>query len=159
MTSSNFPADRGGGSTFLSADGMRFGLLPLIARLLVTSEFLVAVRGKVFGWESQAAYMAASGMHFVTPLLVAALVIEAVGSLCLIAGWQAQAAATVMFVYLGIVSVRLHGFWNMTGMAAGGNMTQFFKNMGMMGCLLMIAVYGPGRWVVGRRSAPRPRSS
>jgi len=40
----------------------------------------------------------------------------------------------------------------MTGMGAGLNVGQFFKNMGMMGCLLMIAVYGPGKWVLGKGS-------
>ena len=38
------------------------------------------------------------------------------------------------------------------GMAAFANEGQFFKNLGMMGCLLMIAVYGPGRWVLDRRT-------
>jgi putative oxidoreductase len=50
-----------------------------------------------------------------------------------------------------IVSVRLHDFWNQTGMAAGENETHFFKNIGMMGGLLMIAAYGPGLWAFGRR--------
>jgi uncharacterized membrane protein YphA (DoxX/SURF4 family) len=52
----------------------------------------------------------------------------------------------------GIVSVRLHAFWNQTGNAAGMNETEFFKNLGMMGCLLMISVYGPGLWTL-----PPPR--
>jgi len=134
--------------SFLSRDPIRFGLLPLVARLLVTSEFLVAVRGKTFDWSGQAAYMQSKGMTMIVPLLAMALVIEAVGSLCLITGYRARTAAAVMFVYLGIVSVRLHAFWNQTGNAAGMNETQFFKNLGMMGCLLMISVYGPGLWTI-----------
>lgn len=130
-------------------DTVRFGLLPLVARLLLVSEFLVALNGKITGWDGQAAYMASKGMHFIPPLLGAALVIELVGSICLISGYRAQLAAAVMFVYLGIVSVRLHAFWSQTGMAAGLNQGQFFKNLGMMGGLLMIAVYGPGIWAVG----------
>jgi putative oxidoreductase len=134
---------------------VRFGLLPFVARLLLVSEFVVAVNGKVFGWNDQAAYMAANGMHFIAPLLGAALAIELIGSICLVTGIFAQPAAAIMFVYLGIVSVRLHDFWNKTGMAAGGTQTQFFKNLGMMGGLLMIAVYGPGLWSLGRRVARR----
>jgi len=102
--------------------------------------------------------MASHGMTFVTPLLAAALAIEAIGSICLITGYQARAAAAVMCVYLAIVSVRLHDFWNMTGMAAGGNETQFFKNVGMMGGLLMIAIYGPGLWALGSSSSPTSQS-
>lgn len=134
-------------------DWFTYGALPFLARLLIASEFVIAVTGKIFGWAGQEAYMASAGMTLIGPLLGAALAIEALGTLCVVTGFQARTAAAVLFVYLGIVSVRLHGFWHMTGMAAGANETHFFKNMGMMGCLLMIAVYGPGRWVVGRSSS------
>ena len=72
--------------------------------------------------------------------------IEAVGSLCLILGFKAREGAAVMFVYLGIVSVTLHNYWAMSGAAAGAHQTAFFKNLGMMSGLLLIACYGPGRW-------------
>jgi putative oxidoreductase len=124
-------------------------LVPLAARLLVSGEFVVAVNGKIFGWSGQAAYMTAHGMHAVAPLLGLALLIEAVGTLCLILGIGARPAAAIMFVYLGIVSVRLHDFWAMTGRAADANVGEFFKNLGMMGCLLMIAHFGAGRWALG----------
>jgi putative oxidoreductase len=127
---------------------IHFGLLPLVARLLVTPEFLVAVRGKTFGWSGQAAYMQSKGMTMIVPLLATALVIEAVGSLCLITGYRARGAAAVMFVYLGIVSVRLHAFWSQTGNGAAMNQQAFLRNLGMMGCLLMISVYGPGLWTL-----------
>jgi putative oxidoreductase len=129
---------------------LKYGALPFLARLLVSSEFVIALNGKIFGWSGQAAYMASHGMTMIPFFLGAALAIEALGTLCVVTGFQARAAAAVMFVYLGIVSVRLHDFWHQTGMVSGLNQGQFFKNLGMMGCLLMIAVYGPGRWVVGR---------
>jgi putative oxidoreductase len=130
-------------------DRLRFGLFPLIARLLLSAEFLIAVNGKITGWDGQAAYMAAHGMRFIPPLLGAALGIELVGSICLITGFGARIAAAIMFVYLGIVSVELHNFWAKSGASAGMNQTEFFKNMGMMGGLLMMAVYGPGVWALG----------
>ena len=75
------------------------------------------------------------------------------GTACLVTGFKARQAAAIMCVYLGIVSVELHDFWNLTGIAAGANETHFFKNLGMMGGLLMIAAYGPGRWAVGGRGS------
>jgi putative oxidoreductase len=133
---------------------LTFGFLPLLARLLLTAEFAIAVDGKITDWQGQAGYMAAHGMTMIAPLLGAALAIELAGSIALVTGYQARAAAAVMFLYLGIVSLRLHDFWNIADpMAAGGAQTQFFKNLGMMGGLLMIAAYGPGRWAMG---APRP---
>ena len=126
------------------------GLLPLAARFALSAEFVIAALGKATGWSGQEAYMESHGMRMVGPLLGAALVIEAVGTACLVTGFKAREAAAIMCVYLGIVSVELHDFWNLTGMAAGTNETHFFKNLGMMGGLLMIAAYGPGRWSVGR---------
>lgn len=135
-------------------DSVKFGALPLLARLLVCSEFVIALNGKIFGWSGQAAYMASHGMTFIGPLLGAALAIELLGTICVVSGFRAREAAAVMFVYLGIVSVRLHDFWNETGMISGLNQGQFFKNLGMMGCLLMIVVYGPGLWALGKESKP-----
>jgi putative oxidoreductase len=132
------------------AHNLRFGAAPLVARWLLTAEFLVAVNGKIFGWSDQAAYMAAHHMTMIAPLLAAALVIEAVGAVCLISGVLARTAGAIMFVYLGIVSVRLHDFWNQSAGMASMNSTQFFKNLGIMGGLLMIAIYGPGLWTLDR---------
>lgn len=140
--------ERGVGESAEVTARLRFGLLPLVARLLLVAEFLIALNGKITGWDGQAAYMTAKGMHFVAPLLGAALVIEALGSLCVIAGFRARTAAGVLFVYLGIVTLRLHDFWALTGASASANETHFFKNLGMMGGLLMLAIYGPGTWAV-----------
>ena len=77
-------------------------------------------------------------------LLAAALVIEGLGSLCLITGFAARAAATVMFLYLIPVTFLLHEFMS----------TNFQKNLGIMGGLLMIAAYGPGRLALAARRSP-----
>lgn len=133
-------------------DRLSSGLLPFLARLLIIAEFAIAANGKISDWAGQAGYMAAHRMTMIPLLLGAALAIEVVGSLALLTGYQARVAAAVMFVYLGIVSVRLHDFWNIADpMAAGGTQTQFFKNVGIMGGLLMIAAFGPGRWSLGQR--------
>ena len=49
-----------------------------------------------------------------------------------------------------MVSVLLHNFWALSGMNAGGAQTQFLKNVGIMGGLLMIAAYGAGKWSLDR---------
>ena len=140
-------------------DGLRFGLLPFVARLLLGAEFAIAVNGKISGWDGQAAYMAAHGLHWITPLLAMALIIELVGTLCLVTGFLTRTAAAIMFVYLGIVSISLHDFWHMSGNSAGMNQTQFFKNLGMMGGLLLLSVYGPGRWALSAALARRQRGA
>jgi putative oxidoreductase len=85
-------------------------------------------------------------MPAATLLLAAALVIEAAGSLCLITGFGARIAATVMFFYMIPVTFLLHEFMSVN----------FQKNLGLMGGLLMITAFGPGRIALGPRVAPEP---
>ena len=131
-------------------------VFPLIARLFISAIFVQGALGKILGWSGQAAYMQSHHLpgQLIPTMLGIALVIEAAGVLCLIVGWQARAAAFVMCVYLGLVSVLLHNFWAVQGMAAGGMQTQFLKNIGIMGGLLMIAAHGPGKWSGDKIYAP-----
>jgi putative oxidoreductase len=125
---------------------------PLIARLAITAIFVQGALGKIMGWSGQASYMQSHGLPapLIPAMLGIALLIECGGAVCLIVGWQARVAAFVMFLYLGAVSVLLHNFWTAQGMATGGMQTQFLKNLGIMGGLLMIAAHGAGKWSVDK---------
>ena len=127
-------------------------VFPFFSRILISAIFVQGAFGKIMGWSGQAAYMQSHNLpsQLIPAMLGIALVIEAVGVLSLVVGWQARAAAFVMFVYLGVVSVLLHNFWAAQGMAAASQQTQFFKNVGIMGGLLMIAACGPGKWSLDR---------
>src|SRR5438270_11737981 len=138
-------------SPSLNSSPVIHGVFPFVARLLISAIFVQGALGKILGWSGQAAYMASHNLRFITPLLTMALVIEAAGVLCLLTGFQARVAAFIMFFYLGAVSAILHNFWAMSGMSAGMNQTEFMKNLGIMGGLLMIAAYGPGRWAIGKQ--------
>ena len=127
-------------------------VFPLISRLLISAIFVQGAFGKIMGWSGQAAYMQSHHLpaRLIPAMLGVALLIEAGGVLCLLVGWKARAAAFVMFLYLGMVSVLLHNFWALQGASAGGAQTQFLKNVGIMGGLLMIAASGPGKWSLDR---------
>jgi putative oxidoreductase len=125
--------------------------VPFAARILICAIFVQGALGKILGWSGQAAYMQSHGLRLITPLLATALLIEAGGVLCLLTGFAARCAALVMFVYLVLVSVLLHNFWAAPPASAGILQTQFLKNMGIAGGLLLLAANGPGRWALGLR--------
>ena len=110
------------------------GVLPLLARIAICLIFLQGAMGKLFAWSDQAAYMAQHGIPAVAPLI----------------GYQARPAAFVMATYLFILSVLLHNFWSHSAgqseMASMIAQTEFMKNMGILGGLLMIMAYGAGRF-------------
>jgi putative oxidoreductase len=120
------------------------GVLPLLARLLLSVIFVTSTLSKLFSWNGNVDYMTSKHLPMIPVLLAAALAIEGLGSLCLITGVAARAAATVMFLYLIPVTLLLHDFMS----------TNFEKNLGIMGGLLMIAAYGPGRFALRSRIAP-----
>jgi putative oxidoreductase len=119
----------------------RNGVLPLVGRLMVTMIFATSAISKIRAWEGNVQYMASKHLPMIPVLLACALFIEAVGSLCLITGFQARAAAAVMFLYMIPVTFLLHDLMG----------TQFQKNIGIMGGLLMIAAYGAGRFAIGEK--------
>lgn len=135
-------------------DGLVRGFLPLLARLFIAAIFVQGALGKILGWQGQADYMARHGLRFVPALLGLALVIEAAGTVCIVVGFGARLAAAAMCVYLLAVSVLLHDFWTARDAAAAGMLqTHFFKNLGIAGGLLLLAVFGPGEWAL----RPRPK--
>jgi putative oxidoreductase len=134
---------------FLFGPVLSDAIFPLISRLMISAIFLQGALGKITGWSGQASYMQSHQLpaQLIPAMLGTALLIEVGGVLCLLVGWKARAAAFVMFLYLGMVSVLLHNFWA-HGASAGGMQTQFLKNVGIMGGLLMIAASGPGKWAL-----------
>jgi putative oxidoreductase len=116
-------------------------LVPLVARLLLIVVFVPAAISKATSWDANASYMASRGIPLVPIALALSLAIEAAGSMCLVLGWRAREAAAVMAVYLVPVTLYCHDFFG----------TQFNKNLGIIGGLMMIAAYGPGRWALSPR--------
>lgn len=125
---------------------LRGGVAPLAARILLCAIFLQGALGKIVDWPGNVRYMASHGLPLTSLLLGAALVIEAGGSLCVLAGWHARPAALVMAAYLAPVSVVFHDFWNHPGL----QQTEFLKNAGVAGGMLMIAAFGPGKIALDR---------
>ena len=122
------------------------GAISLLARWLISVIFVTSAYSKLFGWSSNVEYMNSKHMPAAAFFLVVALLVEVAGSLCLITGFGARIAATVMFFYMIPVTFLLHEFMSVN----------FQKNLGLMGGLLMIAAFGPGGIALGPRFASGP---
>src|ERR1700744_1232099 len=125
------------------------GAISLLARWLISIIFLTSAYSKIFGWSANVDYMNSKHMPAVTFLLVSALVVEIAGSICLITGLAARAAATVMFFYMVPVTFLLHDFMSVN----------FQTKLGIMGGLLMIAAFGTGRIALEARVAVAPATN
>ena len=81
---------------------------------------------------------------------VAVLMEFAVGIL-LILGFYTRPLAFLFALFVLGTALLGHPFWNMVDPERSANMTQFLKNLSIMGGMLLLAVSGPGRFSVDGR--------
>jgi putative oxidoreductase len=118
----------------------------LFGRVLLASLFLLSGFGKISAYSATAGYIASVGVP--GALLPLVIVMELLGSLALILGWQTR-----------VVSLLLAGFTLVAGALFHNNfadqiqMVMFFKNVAIAGALLMLAANGAGRLSLDRSRA------
>ncbi|MBK6982789.1 MAG: DoxX family protein [Betaproteobacteria bacterium] len=117
-------------------------------RVLLGLLFAVSGFGKITGFAGTAGYMASKGMPMAEVLLVGAIAVELVGGLMLIAGFKARWAALAIAAFLVPTTLIFH---NPLGPEGAAQMTQFLKNLSILGGMLVVAAFGPGAWSVDRR--------
>jgi putative oxidoreductase len=112
----------------------RLSPLNRIARVLLCLVFIHAVIGKLTGFAGPAAAIAAKGLPLAPVLLVAAIVLMAVGSVLVISGWRSRLGAILLLLFLVPTSLLFHG-----DVADAGERIQLFKNLAIIGGLLLVA--------------------
>jgi putative oxidoreductase len=109
-------------------------LIDGIARLLLCLVFVNAVIGKLGGFDATAAMMAGRGLPASPLLLAAAMALMAVGSVLVIAGVRQRLGAVLLLVFLIPTTLIFH-----TDVADAGERIALFKNLAIMGGLLLVA--------------------
>jgi putative oxidoreductase len=127
--------------------------LSLAGRLLLAALFLPAGLGKISGFAGTTGYIASKGLPLPELGVVVAIVVEVLGSLALIAGLGTRIAALVLAVFTLAASFIFHGYWALPADQAFVQQLMFFKNMGVVGGLLVLAAHGAGAYSVDARRA------
>lgn len=122
----------------------------LIGRVLLALMFVYAGFGKIGGFEGTAGYIASKHLPLPVVATVIAIVVELIGGLMVVVGWKTRLAALAVAAFTLVASVIFHDFWTMTGNAAMMNQLMFLKNIAVIGGLLVLAAFGPGRYSVDR---------
>ena len=120
--------------------------LNLMGRLLLVADFLPAGLSKLAGFEGTVAYIESVGLPLPAVAAAAALAVEILGSVALIVGFQTRIVAAVLAVFTVVASVFFHAFWAAAPEQAFVQQLLFFKNMGVIGGLLVLAASGAGAW-------------
>lgn len=122
----------------------------LVGRILLAVMFVLGGFGKIGGYDGTAAYMASGGLPMIGVLLPLTILVELGGGLALVIGWKARWVALVLAAFTLLASLLFHNFWTMTGAAMMTNQLLFMKNIAVIGGMLMVFAFGPGRFSVDR---------
>jgi putative oxidoreductase len=125
--------------------------LNLLGRLLIVALFLPAGLGKIAGFEGTLGYFASLGIPVPTFALAATIVIEVLGSVALLIGFQTRLVAGIMAIFTLVAAVTGHAYWAAPVDQAFIAQLLFFKNIAVMGGLLVLASAGAGGFSVDGR--------
>jgi len=127
--------------------------LSFAGRLLLASLFLPAGIGKITGFAGTVGFIASVGLPFPALAAVLALTLEIAGSVALIVGIGTRPAAIALALFTLVASLFFHPYWAVSADQQFVTQLLFFKNMGVVGGLLMLAASGAGAWSVDVRQS------
>ena len=122
--------------------------LAFVGRLLLALLFLPAGLSKITGFAGTVGYIASKGLPMPTVAAVVAIIIEVVAPLALLAGFGTRWAALVLAGFTVVATFIFHNFWAMPAEQAMMQQLMFFKNIAVVGGLLILAAHGAGAWSV-----------
>jgi len=126
-------------------------LAALVGRVLLAFMFVYSGFGKVTGFEGTVASIAGKGLPLPQVGAAIAIAVELGAGLMLAVGWKARCAAVAIAVFTLAAAVLFHNFWTMTDQAMRTNQVMFMKNIAIIGGMLMVVAFGPGRYSLDRR--------
>lgn len=124
-------------------------ILPLVGRAAMSAIFISSGLAKLAAFDGTVAYVAAGGVPAPELALGLAVVVELLGGLALLVGFQARLAALALAGFSVAAGALFHAYWADTDpQAAYVNQIMFWKNVAMAGGLLYVAQFGAGAFSV-----------
>lgn len=123
----------------------------LVGRILLAILFIKSGWGKIGGFEGTAGYMASKGLPMPQVLLVLTILIELGGGILLAVGWKARWAALAIAAFVVPATLVFHQFWGIPADQVMNQSNHFFKNVSIIGGMLMVFALGPGAYSVDKR--------
>jgi putative oxidoreductase len=125
-------------------------ILALLGRVLLASIFVYSGFGKITGFQDTVGYIAGAGLPMAQVLAVGSIIVEFIGGLALLIGFRARWAALAFVVFLIVITPIFHNFWSAPEAEAMSQQINFIKNIAIIGGMLMVVAFGPGRYSVDR---------
>ena len=111
----------------------------LSGRILIAAMFLVLGIRKVIYFTGTAAFFAKLGFQAPEAMVALAIAVEIGGAILLIIGWRTRWVAWLLVAFVAIATATAHRFWEFDAAQYGNQLNHFFKNVAILGGLLLLA--------------------
>jgi putative oxidoreductase len=126
-------------------------LIALVGRIALALIFITAGYSKIGTFQGTVGYIQSVGLPLPQLAAAVAIVVELVGGIALLIGYKARWAALALAVFCLVTALFFHNYWAMPPEKQMIQSILFWKNIAIMGGLLMVTAFGPGAWSVDGR--------
>ena len=123
----------------------------LLARLLLAALFVIFGWGKLAGFSGTVALMATLNLPVPTVAAVVVVVMEFFVGIAIVIGFYTRPLAVLLALYTLATAFIGHHYWTLPDAERVANMINFYKNISIVGGLLLLCITGPGRYSIDRR--------
>ncbi|MEK6771830.1 MAG: DoxX family protein [Pseudomonadota bacterium] len=124
---------------------------PLAGRILLSIIFIMSGIGKITGFAGTAGWMTSKGLPMADVLLGASIVIELGAAAMIVLGFKARWGAAALLLWMIPVTLVFHSYWTYPAAEQQMQSIMFFKNLGLMGGMLLIMGFGSGPFSLNRK--------
>src|SRR5262249_33724831 len=122
----------------------------VLGRILLGSIFVISGYGKLMGLSAFAASLEKNGVPYASTLAPIGAGVEFFGGLAIVLGVEVRYAALLMIAFVIVATLISHRFWELDDPARRAQVTQFSKNVAIIGGFLLLHAAGGGRYAVER---------
>ena len=108
--------------------------------------FVPAGFAKIAGFAGTAGYIASGGVPLPEVAAAIAIAVELGLGLLLLVGWQTRWAALGIAVFTAVITFIFHNYWAVPAEQMMQQQQAFFKNIAIVGGLLLVVAFGAGAW-------------
>jgi len=128
-----------------------FHAVALVGRVLLGAIFVLSGWAKASAFGATVSLIASKGLPMPEVLAAISVLIELGGGLALAIGFKARLAALALAVFTVVITPIFHNFWAAPAAQAMGQQINFEKNLSIVGGMLLVIAFGPGRYSVDGR--------